>query len=525
MSNDGGIIRNQQPKKGFSTMIHKPMRKRAGRRCRARGLLLLALWLGLSGAASAQSAEAQAPVVQKTDVRYAVDFDYLRQVAPSSVAWLYQPDTDINQPVVFSSDATYYLRRRFDDSVSSNGAIFMTGEEAPDFTAPVVTIYGKNCYDYSLFGILSEYRDDAFYQAHPTLYLITPEESYQLDIFAGIRTKLADQTSWNITPKSPAELYRYDLPSVLERSFITPLDSALPTQQDAWAVLATDATDTQGYRYILYARKRRIDDADAPSVYVNQLEMDSRETVTRYVSINGVGRWLMYAQNDPLWKKLTFEAANSGKRRPFGDGGCGPTAVAMAIANLVDKEDLPKLSAYASSPFGYRFCTCSVNDFWCSGKHLSYQLTTPDEFLRYFPLAIASFATGNNLWGVQGRVSNGFGTNMNYLNHLGEVYNLSVTKVNTAEEAVASLRDEGTIAIACTTGFGSPFTATSHFLVLAGADDDYLYVMDPLQRESYPTDSKEYLEIITPGLVRIRLENASRCNFAPIYLLARAAEP
>ena len=110
----------------------------------------------------------------------------------------------------------------------------------------------------------------------------------------------------------------------------------------------------------------------------------------------------LYAQNDPLWKKLVFEIQTSSRRRPFGDGGCGPTAVAMAIANLVEKEELCKLSAFASSPLGFRFCSCSVNDYWCAGKHLTYQLTTPDEYLRYFPLAIANFATGNNIWGVQG---------------------------------------------------------------------------------------------------------------------------
>ena len=455
------------------------------------------------------------------NVRYTMDFSYLHEVAPDGVAWLYQPDTSINHPVMLTTNRRYYLRRQFSGRLDADGAIFMLGTEPPDFSADVTTLYGKNCTDCTLFGSLSNYRQEEYYQSHPTFYLITPDGNYQLDVFAGVRLKYQDD-AWLVSDDASTR-YKEDLPRLLEQSFLTAQPELLPTEQDAWAVLSTDSYEQQGNRYVIYARKRPlVEDADAPLVSLNEMEMDFRETGNGRAEVEGVGSWMLYAQNDPVWDRLVFECETSNRRRIFGDGGCGPTAIAIAIANLVDKEELSKISAYASAPFGYRFCTCSVNEYWCSGKHLPYRLETADEYLRYFPLVIANFATGNNVWGVQGRTK-AFGTNVRYLDKLCEIYGLSYVQTYQLGEAIDFLRQDGTIAIACTTGRYSPFTSSSHFLVLAHADDEYLYVLDPLRRTNYSKlDPQNYLEIITPGLVRIKLENAPMCGFAPIYLMQRA---
>ena len=457
----------------------------------------------------------------KTDVRYAVEFPYLKTIVPNSVAWLYQPGSSINQPVMFSTDPTYYLKRQFNDRLSNNGSIFMTGDFLPDFSSRVIALYGRNCMDLTLFGSLSNYREDAYYQEHPTLYLLTPGGDYQLDIFAGIRTKLSDSIDWKVS-NSRTALMSVDLPYILANSFIQPKYGSLPVEGDSWALLATESPDNQGSRYVLYARKRPIYyQGDVAAAYVNKLDMDSRKTENGIVTAKNVGQWMHYSQDDPVWDKLVFEVQSSSRKRGFGGGGCGPTAIAMAIANIVEKEELVKLGAYASSPFGYRFCTCSVNDYRCSGKHLTYQMKTVDEYHRYFPLAIASFATGNNVWGVRGRADS-FGTSMRYLEHLGKVFDLSIVQTSQLKDAFALLKKENTIAIACTSGHGSPFTSTSHFLVLAGIDDEYLYILDPLRRTHYRNlDKKGFLEVVEPGLVRVRLENATECNLSPIYLIQR----
>ena len=72
----------------------------------------------------------------------------------------------------------------------------------------------------------------------------------------------------------------------------------------------------------------------------------------------------------------------------------------------------------------------------------------------------------------------------------------------------------------CSSGRYSPFTDSSHFLTLVHATNRYVYVLDPLRRESYAeVDSSGIVELITPGLVRVALENLELCRFYTIYLL------
>ena len=129
---------------------------------------------------------------------YTMDFDYAARVAPDTVAWIYQPGSDINQPLVYSDDFDYYLTRRYDRTYSGNGAIYMTGESKPDFSAPVIVLRGNNCMDYSLFGNLSEYRREEFFKARPYFEILTPEGNYRLDVFAGLRTRHSDKESWMV---------------------------------------------------------------------------------------------------------------------------------------------------------------------------------------------------------------------------------------------------------------------------------------------------------------------------------------
>ena len=161
-----------------------------------------------------------------------------------------------------------------------------------------------------------------------------------------------------------------------------------------------------------------------------------------------------------------------------------------------------------------------MTEDFCTGLHQRYTLSTPEEYLRYFPLVVGSFATGNNTLGVQGR-RDSWGTNMSYLETLCALYDLSVTTINDQTEAVEFLRQKRGMAVTCTVR-SSPFTGSSHFLALAGADEEYLYVLDPLRRETYgELDPYGLLEILTPGLVRVKLNRIAQIPMHPIYLLER----
>jgi hypothetical protein len=236
--------------------------------------------------------------------------------------------------------------------------------------------------------------------------------------------------------------------------------------------------------------------------------------------VDGVGSWLIYAQNDPIWNHMIFETVSSRRKRHFGDGGCGPTAVAMAVANLVPPEDLTKINAYAPEPCGYTLCSCWVTETFCYQYHVPLRVNTPEEMLRYYPAVLGNFITGNNTLELQGRYDR-YGTGMNYLpGFLEKVYGISMLQTNDKAAAFEFLQQGRGMVVTCTGDYNSPFTRTSHYITLAGADEEYVYILDPLRREDYgDLDPDGVLEILTPGLVRMKKTDAMLIMLAPLYLM------
>ncbi len=117
-----------------------------------------------------------------------VDFDQLRKECPNIVGWIYCADTLINYPVVQGEDNSYYLKHAYDGTSSSNGAIFVNCYNSPGFTDTNTIIYGHNMKNNTMFAGLSEFADQAYYQAHPIIWLLTPEQDYKILLFSGYTT-------------------------------------------------------------------------------------------------------------------------------------------------------------------------------------------------------------------------------------------------------------------------------------------------------------------------------------------------
>lgn len=114
-----------------------------------------------------------------------VDFDALREINSDIVAWLYCPDTQINYPVVKGTDNDFYLTHALDRSWNDNGSIFMDYRGVADFSDPNNILYGHHMKTGAMFAVLIKYKEQSFYDAHPTMYLLTPQQNYQLNLFSG----------------------------------------------------------------------------------------------------------------------------------------------------------------------------------------------------------------------------------------------------------------------------------------------------------------------------------------------------
>ena len=237
------------------------------------------------------------------------------------------------------------------------------------------------------------------------------------------------------------------------------------------------------------------------------------EEYSGLMEVPGKGTMRYYAQNDPLWGALAYERSETPSRRPFRDGGCGPTAGAMAIANLVPEEKLSAIAEYAKQE--YSLCSCSLNKEKCNKRHVRYVLTTQRDFTRFLPLIFGDFATGNNSFGVYSR-GESQGTGTGFLYSIAKVYGVSLTATGDFDAAVLALQNGDTVVGHASKG--GAFTNTGHYLLIANVDENQVYILDPLCRTEYNTNNGKKINILQPGLVALKYEDYSVSNIDMYFI-------
>ncbi len=128
----------------------------------------------------------------------AIDFAALLADCPDVVGWLYCPDTPINYPVVQAEDNNFYLRRLLDGTWNSSGSIFMDYRCPSDFSTWNSIVYGHNMKNDAMFGTLQDYKEQAYYDTHPVLYLLTPEQDYKIELIGGYTTSGTSEDTYGL---------------------------------------------------------------------------------------------------------------------------------------------------------------------------------------------------------------------------------------------------------------------------------------------------------------------------------------
>lgn len=128
---------------------------------------------------------------------YQVNFDALAAVNPDVAAWLVCEGTALSYPVVQGEDNEYYLSRLFDGSPNASGCLFLDSRCAADFSSLNSVIYGHHMKDGTMFAALDGYKSQDFYEAHPSLLLLTPDGCCEAEVFSAYVAP-TDASSWRL---------------------------------------------------------------------------------------------------------------------------------------------------------------------------------------------------------------------------------------------------------------------------------------------------------------------------------------
>ena len=123
-----------------------------------------------------------------------VDFEELKGQNPDIVGWIYCPDTNINYPIVQGESNQEYLYRSHTGARNANGSIFMDFRNLPDFSDFNNIIYGHNMGHGIMFGTLRQYTTQEFYEEHPTMWILTPDKAFRLNLIAALVTPSDSET-------------------------------------------------------------------------------------------------------------------------------------------------------------------------------------------------------------------------------------------------------------------------------------------------------------------------------------------
>lgn len=114
-----------------------------------------------------------------------VDFASLQGECPDVVGWLKMDDVDVSYPIVQGSDNEHYLHYDPSGAESIDGAIFLDSRNKSIAGDKHVLVYGHNMMDESMFGLLDNYTEAAFYgNGAGTFTIYTPEAAYRYRIFS-----------------------------------------------------------------------------------------------------------------------------------------------------------------------------------------------------------------------------------------------------------------------------------------------------------------------------------------------------
>ena len=193
------------------------------------------------------------PEVQTS--RIVVDFEALKEINKEVVGWLYCEDTYIHYPVVQAKDNNKYLRRDLEGKYLVSGTLFVDFRNRPIGQDKNYIIYGHNRKTDQMFGTLVKYKEQAYYEAHPTLLYLTPEGDYLLEAVAG---RIVDEEEILYDPNPDPAAYEAFLESTLQNSTF---DSGISiTEEDKFIILSTCSQEKATTRYVLLCKYTPIED-------------------------------------------------------------------------------------------------------------------------------------------------------------------------------------------------------------------------------------------------------------------------
>ncbi|HFI0156867.1 TPA: class B sortase, LPKTxAVK-specific [Streptococcus suis] len=185
-------------------------------------------------------------------------FDGLKGINPDTIAYVYAPGTNLDEPVVYNGDNTTYLSKLFDGSGEDPymGTVFMDMDNKTDFSDKLTWLFGhargSQVPDSRMFNDVNFYDDQAFFDAHPYVVVRTPEKVHYYQ--AAFMIIVHESTAFYRTSFDSDQQFEEQLTAVREGA-VAKNDNIEIKASDNYLVLSTCREDDVTIRANLYLRE------------------------------------------------------------------------------------------------------------------------------------------------------------------------------------------------------------------------------------------------------------------------------
>ncbi len=206
---------------------------------------------------SADAGSPEEPAAPPVYAPIEVDFDKLLEVNGDVIGWIYCEDTVLNYPLVYGRDNSFYLYRDYRGEYGTGGAIFSDEKNTGNFHDSNVIFYGHHMQNQTIFAPLKHWLKQDFYDAHPIMWILTPEQDYKVELFSGHVVWAGSDTYTVFNEPTPEfEEYLLDMKNDSEFTADVELD---PNAH--YVMLSTCAYSFQDARTVLHGKLVPVDSA------------------------------------------------------------------------------------------------------------------------------------------------------------------------------------------------------------------------------------------------------------------------
>ena len=184
-------------------------------------------------------------------------FKVLLGINSDTIAYVYALGTELDEPVVQTTDNSTYLDKRFDGGHEPYmGTVFMDTDNKNDFSDRLIWLFGhargSKVGDHRMFNDVNYYSRQDYFDEHPYVVIETPEKKYYYEAVAMII--VPEETAFYRTSFDDDKDFQTQLTTIYETAEVKKPNVKV-SAKNKYLVLSTCREEDETIRANLYLRQ------------------------------------------------------------------------------------------------------------------------------------------------------------------------------------------------------------------------------------------------------------------------------